>query len=236
MRKKSLLIGAVAFVVLVGGGLLWWYVTQRPATDGATATPSPAEATAGEPDRDEQTADPPAGDPADDPPVDDPAKDHPIIAFPPDSQPYEGVGIMTGAQGSKHDVVFKYDGKGNSMLSGDWGTGRWTVYIFGDEGIVCNDAGCRSAPATETDTASFALSEEHFGGLSTGGEYRGSEPCGQELCQVWEKVSDDRVLTLHLGENHWIRRITIVTDGVVFTDTEYTYGPVTIERPENVTR
>ena len=220
MKKKLIVIGAVAVIVLAAGAV--WYGMWRANSD-AKESQNSTQTTGQQSEKDSNDTDDSV---------------FPTISM--TNEPYEITGTMTGARDTKHAYTMAHDGKGNSMFSGDWGEGRFTFYTFGNETISCTEQrGCQRFPASSEstpapETAEFMYDDAMMTAVRKDAKYLGNQPCGNESCRAWEVVKDDTRRVFYFKDNRF-KRIEITKDSKFFSDANFTYKPVTITRPENVT-
>lgn len=220
MKKKLIVIGAVAVAVLAAGAVWYgmWRANNGTGSEGSNQTTGQQ--------------------------IEKAAKDTDTSVFPAVSitnEPYEITGTMTGARDTKHAYTMAHDGEGNSMFSGDWGEGRFTFYTFGNETISCTDQrGCQRFPVASEGTPApevteFMYDDAMITAMRKDAKYLGNMPCGTESCRTWEVVKDDTRRVFSFSSNSRFKRIETAKDGKFFSDANFTYKPVTIRRPENVT-
>ncbi|TXG76809.1 hypothetical protein E6P97_02770 [Patescibacteria group bacterium] len=150
--------------------------------------------------------------------------------------PFEAT--MTGKGEREYTATLRYDGKGNSSYSSNYGDGPVAMYLFGDEHISCFGTTCMRLPDSNGDgnvtNAKRTYSEADLNEFRNSATLKGEGvSCGDETCSVWDVKTEKFNGTFHLDSQGRMQKVEGEQDGNTWV-IEYTYKPVEIERPTNV--
>lgn len=209
--NKKIIIGAIVTIVVVGGGIGAYVMSRNADNDANNGLNS-------------QTTES----------MTSAATFSPV---PNDSVSFEAT--LTGKAEREYTATLRYDGKGNSSYSSDYGDGAFTMYMFGDEYISCYGETCFRLPDSNGDgnasEATQTYSEEDVNTFRNAATLKqASVKCGDETCSVWDVKTKTFEGTFYLDSKQRMKKVEGAKDGTTWT-MEYTYKPVTITRPANVT-
>lgn len=110
-------------------------------------------------------------------------------------------------------------------------------YEIDDEYISCQNDTCFSLPTGENgvDTSTYAFTEETLEEYRNDAEYKGESDCPAGTCDTWAITRDDGTnVTLYITSDGKISKAEGSVNQSSFSAV-FSYEPVTITRPENVT-
>lgn len=149
------------------------------------------------------------------------------------------VATMSGQAEREFAAELRYDGKGNSAYTVDYGggDGEMTMYRFGSEHISCYANGCFRLPDTDGDgnasEVKYDWNTDEVADFARSARYDGRADCGGDTCDKWNVSTDEFSGSFYLNDARQIKRVEGAQSGVSWR-MDYRYEPVTIERPQNV--
>ena len=148
--------------------------------------------------------------------------------------PFEAV--QTSSSKPDYKMIMKSDGKGNTVSETASGETKMTFYNFkGDyiscaSGAKCMRLGAAGKTASQSDVVYDQSKLDEFKKLA---KSKGEANCGDQKCSVWSVDTKTFKGDFYLDSNRHFAKI-IGTAGQDKWQIDYTYKPVTIERPTDV--
>ncbi len=209
MGERGIIItGAVALLVIVGGAVAYWQLSEDdsdPGTGQQTSSPdiAPAEFTV------EATS----------------------------TASYRADIIVTRTSDeTTFDGELLHDEQGNTQMTGTAGDDTLTTYFIDGDYITCQDDTCFALPNnddTVVDKDQYEYGEDQLADYRESATYLGKRDCPSGTCDAWQVERDDVDATFYVTSNGRISQVTGTSDDAEYEVT-YSYQDVTITRPANV--
>ncbi len=162
--------------------------------------------------------------------------------FEPIATTSESFVVELEAEDTENDVPYtgtvNYDGEGNYLLEGTFKNDNLRVYQLGDEFISCQNDTCFSLTTSENgvDASTYMYSEDAILEYSEYAEYVGESDCPAGTCDIWSVTKPDDIdATIYVASDGRISKAEGTSNTTSFVAV-FSYQPVSIERPENVTQ